>query len=151
MVLASAMGSDSHPDPAKSVEPSLPGRPRPRSHVSSGGFPIPFDVTSRRGESQWACRPAAPGNSAAPPPPAAARPGAPRSPGRRASSPAFGPSLAPLARPVIVPADRAVRLPGLPSCSLRPELAFGLSVPYGPGHAESPRCQRVRARARGLG
>lgn len=41
------------------------------------------------------------------PPPA--RPGAPRSPGRRASSPAFSPSLAPLARSVIAPANRAVR------------------------------------------
>lgn len=30
---------------------------------------------------------------------------------------------------MIAAADRAVRLPGLPSCALRPELAFGLSVP----------------------
>lgn len=112
MVSASAKGSDRH-QTLRSAKTALPGRPRPRHHVISGGFPIPFAVTSRRSASQWVRRPAAPG-----------------SPGRRASSPAFGPSLAPLARSVIAPANRAVRR----AC---PRARFALSRPEG--------CRSLRA------
>lgn len=124
------MGSDTH-QTLRSAKPALPGRPRPRHHVTSGGFPIPFSVTSRRGASQWVCRPAAPGNSAAPPPPAACparRPPQPRAP---CVQPGLRPQPCAARRSVIAPADRAVRLPGLPSCALRPERALGLSVPTG--------------------
>ncbi|KAM7340197.1 hypothetical protein ACRRTK_000812 [Alexandromys fortis] len=115
------MGSDRH-QTLRSAKPALPGRPRPRHHVTSGGFPIPFAVTSRRSESQWVRRPAAPGNSAAPPPPAARparRPPQPRAP---CVQPGLQPQPCP-ARPVRDRPSKSGRPARLPSCALRPEPA----------------------------
>lgn len=126
------MGSDSCPTPPERPASLSRPAPPPRSR-DAWGFSRSPGVTSRRGADQWACRPAAPGNSAAPPPPAArlARPRAPRSPGRRASCPACGPSPC-AARPTRDrPPDCASRPPGLPACMLRSGPASGPSVPTG--------------------
>lgn len=110
---------------------SRPAPPPPSRDTR--GFSRSPGVTSRWGTGQWARRPAAPGNSAAPPPPAArpARPGAPRSPGRRAHCPACGPSpcAARLTRDRLP--ECAARLPGLPACVLRSGPISGLSVHTG--------------------
>lgn len=110
------MASSAGPSPTPNL--LFPAGPAPRPRDARGFSRSPSE-TSRRGESQWARRPAAPGNSAAPPPPAAcpARPAAPRNPGRRASCPACGPSPF-AARPTRDrPLDRAARPPGLsPVC-----------------------------------